>query len=66
METIYSSETSVDFQRTTRRIPEDSTLHNHRCENLKSYLYSLYSVHEDSRYEALIVSMKPNGIKEPI
>jgi hypothetical protein len=29
---------SVDFQRTKRRyIPEDSTLHNHRCENLKSY-----------------------------
>jgi hypothetical protein len=29
---------SVDIQRTTRRcIPEDSTLHNHRCENLKSY-----------------------------
>jgi hypothetical protein len=28
---------SVDFQRTTRRyIPEDSTLHNQRCENLKS------------------------------
>jgi hypothetical protein len=27
----------VDFLRTTRRyIPEDSTLHNHRCENLKS------------------------------
>jgi hypothetical protein len=32
------SETSVDFQRTTRRyIPEDSTLHNHCCENLKTY-----------------------------
>jgi hypothetical protein len=30
-------ETSVDIQRTTLRyIPEDSTLHNHRCENLKS------------------------------
>jgi hypothetical protein len=32
------TETSVDFQRTTRRyIPEVRTLHNHRCENLKSY-----------------------------
>jgi hypothetical protein len=31
-------ETLVDFQRTTRRyIPEEGTLHNHRCENLKSY-----------------------------
>jgi hypothetical protein len=38
MDAICSSETSVDFHRTTRRyIPEDSTLHNHRCENLKSY-----------------------------
>jgi hypothetical protein len=38
MEAICSSETSADFQRTTRRyIPKDGTLHNHRCENLKSY-----------------------------
>jgi hypothetical protein len=38
MEAICSSETSVHFQQTTRRyIPEDSTLHNHCCENLKSY-----------------------------
>jgi hypothetical protein len=29
---------TVEFQRTTRcHIPEDDTLHNHRCENLKSY-----------------------------
>jgi hypothetical protein len=39
MEVTCSSETSVDTQRTTRRyIPEDGTLHNHRCENLKSYI----------------------------
>jgi hypothetical protein len=32
-----SSETSVDFQRTTRRyIPDNRALHNHRCEKLKS------------------------------
>jgi hypothetical protein len=38
MEAICSSETSVATQQTTRRhIPEDDTLHNHRCENLKSY-----------------------------
>jgi hypothetical protein len=38
MEAICSSETSVDIQWTTRRyIPEDCTLHNNRCENLKSY-----------------------------
>jgi hypothetical protein len=39
MEAIYSSETSVPSQQSTRRhIPEDDTLHNHRCENLKSYI----------------------------
>jgi hypothetical protein len=38
MEAIYSSEASVETQRTTwRHIPEDDTLHNHHCENLKSY-----------------------------
>jgi hypothetical protein len=43
MEAICSSETPVDAQRTTRRyIPEDSTLHNHRCENLKSYKMNTY------------------------
>jgi hypothetical protein len=38
MEAMCPSETSVDTQRTTRRyIPEDRTIHNHCCENLKSY-----------------------------
>jgi hypothetical protein len=38
MEVICSFETSVDFQRTTRRyIPEDKTHHNHRCDNLKPH-----------------------------
>jgi hypothetical protein len=37
MEAICSSETSVETQQTTRRhIPEDDTLHNHCCENLKT------------------------------
>jgi hypothetical protein len=37
-EAISSSETSIDSKRTTcQYIPEDSTLHNHRYENLKSY-----------------------------
>jgi hypothetical protein len=39
MEAICSFETSVDTQRTTLRyIPEVDTLHNHRCENLKSFI----------------------------
>jgi hypothetical protein len=37
MEATCSSETSVNLQRSTRRyIPEDRTLHNHRCDTLKS------------------------------
>jgi hypothetical protein len=41
-----SSETSVDFQRATRRyIPEYISLHNRRCENLKSYIYLFWLLH---------------------
>jgi hypothetical protein len=40
MEAICSYENSVDSQRTARRsIPDDRTLHNHRCENVKSYKF---------------------------
>jgi hypothetical protein len=43
MEAICSFETSVDIQRTARRyIPEDSTLHNDRCENLKFYELQIF------------------------
>jgi hypothetical protein len=39
MEATCPSGTSVDFKRPTwRYIPEDGTLHNHRCENPKSGL----------------------------
>jgi hypothetical protein len=39
MQSTWSSETSVDLQRTTRRrMREGRTHHNHRCMNLKSYL----------------------------
>jgi hypothetical protein len=41
MKASCSSETSVDFRRTIwRYIPEGRTLHNRRCENLKSYKVS--------------------------
>jgi hypothetical protein len=49
LEAIYSSETSIDFERTTRRyIPEDMTLHNHRCENLQPSIKDTNS--ERSKY----------------
>jgi hypothetical protein len=39
MEAICSSETSLNFQRTTRRyIPEYSTLQNNCCQNIKTLL----------------------------
>jgi hypothetical protein len=45
MEAICSSETSVDFQRTTRRNSQKITaLHNYRCVNLRSYITNLSSI----------------------
>jgi hypothetical protein len=42
MEAVRTSETSVNFNMTTRRfIPEDSKLHTRRRENLKSQILSV-------------------------
>jgi hypothetical protein len=48
MEVTHCSETMVDFHWTTQHNTlEDRTLHNHHCENLKSYvcLYSCIFIH---------------------
>jgi hypothetical protein len=39
MEAALFFKLPVDFQRTTRHyVPENGTLHNHSCDNLKSYI----------------------------
>jgi hypothetical protein len=39
MEAVRASDASANLYQTARRhIPEDSTLHSHRCENFKSHL----------------------------
>jgi hypothetical protein len=51
MEAIFYSETSAGSHRTIRLyIPEDITLHNHRCEKLKCYLTDVRSVTSDTKY----------------
>jgi hypothetical protein len=56
MEAARTSETLVNFYQTTRRYnPEDSNLHTHRRENLKSYLVS--SCFPNNIFEAFLISL---------
>jgi allantoicase len=62
MEAIYYSETSVDFDGSTRRyIPEDSALHNNRCENIKSYSSYLFVMKRSTFADGGIHNMRYNG-----
>jgi hypothetical protein len=65
MEATCSSETSVDFQRTTRRyIAKNRSSHNYRCENIKSHKdicglhQSLQASHRFIKY-VMAVPLKP-------
>jgi hypothetical protein len=54
LEIIYFSETSIDFQQTTRCYnPEDKTLHSHRCDNLISNLHFELGKNELVTYQRL-------------
>jgi hypothetical protein len=62
MEAASASETLVNFYQTTRRYnPEDSHLHTHRHENLKSYLCKTLPKRRDMQlsYVAFILFVRP-------
>jgi hypothetical protein len=58
METKCSSETSVDFQRITRRYNTESRiLHNHCCEKFKSYIIQILFWNQELQHCARFCSI---------
>jgi hypothetical protein len=62
-----SSETSVLTRATRRNNPEDTILHSHRRENLKSYLaYEVFVAAENATDALRLSSYRPAGGNKPV
>jgi hypothetical protein len=67
MEALYSSEREVGFQRITRGyscIPEDRSLHNHRCESRISHYVIMFDLQLEVKFFTHLYSVKQVDYKE--